>query len=82
MIGGLALLPVLVLWALAITGPALAGVGLLTGLILDAAIFAGEEPRAGEGDARPSARAWPRMRPMFAPMMLNNGGGVQLAMQF
>ncbi|MFO0562648.1 MAG: hypothetical protein U0269_31815 [Polyangiales bacterium] len=81
-IGGLALLPVLGLWALAITGPALAGVGLLTGLILDAAIFAREEPRAGEGDARPSARAWPRMRPMFAPMMLHNGGGMQLAMQF
>jgi len=81
-VGGLALSPVLGLWALAITGPALAGVGLLTGMIVDAAVFAREEPRSDEGGARPSARARPMFRPMFAPLMLNNGGGIRLAMRF
>lgn len=82
-VGGLALLPVLGLWAIAITGPILAGIGFLTGMIVDAAVFAREEPRPGESAQRPTARWRHPTRPVFAPMVLaNGGGGVTFAMQF
>lgn len=66
---GLAFLPVLGLYALAITGPIFAGVGLITGAVVDATVFGSELRLAREGERVSSARRMPTVRPMLAPLL-------------
>jgi hypothetical protein len=75
-VGAGALFPVLGLYALAITGPALAGIGLITGIILDA-VFARELPRASDGDdATSRRRASARLMVVPLPVGAQLGLGV------
>ncbi len=79
-VGGGALFPVLGLYALAITGPALAGIGLITGIILDA-VFARELPRASDGDDATS-RSRASVRPMVVPLPVGGQLGLGVVGMF
>lgn len=66
---GLAFIPVLGLYALAITGPIFAGVGLITGAVVDATVFGSDlrEVRDGERVTSALRTVRPMLTPLFAP---------------